>query len=225
MHNGSRPEVEDRLRDEFSNISHLTLAKNIGFSGGANALLNSIFNAESSKNGTAEWAFLITNDCELLVLTPPPAIGGFYAPLIYRRSTEKVDSIGGRFRPLTGRLRHRRSLTETRAESWQRRIFKEFFYVPGTAFCVHREAWRKLGGFDESLHTYWEDVDLSVRAQNLEVKLGTWPETVLKHGIGKTCHKDKFYTQHLFRRNRAIVSRRHTSAWLRPIQSLLRLTR
>jgi GT2 family glycosyltransferase len=219
LHNGSRPEVEVRLRKEFSNIQHATLPQNRGFSGGANALLNEIF-----KNASASWALLITNDCELLEINRAPSSCGLYAPTIFRRNTGRIDSVGGQFRPLTGHLRHLRQQTPTIAESVGRAFFGDYFYVPGTAFYIDRESWATLKGFDESLHTYWEDVDLSVRAQKLAITVGTWPSTILKHGVGKTCHKDPFYTNHLFRRNRQIVSEKHTPTWQRFLRPFFDLT-
>jgi GT2 family glycosyltransferase len=97
------------------------------------------------------------------------------------------------------------------------------YYVPGTAFLLDRESWQKLAhdgrAFDESLHTYWEDVDLSMRAHAEKVKVAPWPAVQLLHKVGKTCHRNPFYTRFLFQRNRRIVSRRYVAAWMRPLQA------
>jgi GT2 family glycosyltransferase len=212
LHNGSRQEVETTLRNEFSSIHHITLKDNRGFTGGANHLL-------SEASQLSKWVMFITNDCELLsVSNGLPTKPGIYAPLIYRRSTSKIDSIGATFTPLTGRLRHLRkrpSLTD--------RVSRRF-YIPGTAFLIDRDTWFELCDgdqklFDESLHTYWEDVDLSMRAHKRNIHMEPWPQIQLLHKIGKTCHKDPFYTRYLFQRNRRIVSRRYVSSWLRPLQA------
>lgn len=211
VHNGSRAEVESRLRREFTGIHHVTVHENHGFSQGANIALRECFARDT------DWVLFVTNDCELSAIGAMPPRPGLYAPLIFRRSRNKIDSIGGGFRPLTGRLRHEREVTSSRL-GWK-------FYVPGTAFLIHRDTWRSLWRapyeiYDESLHTYWEDVDLSMRAHALKLTMGVWPEFQFVHKVGKTCHKDPFYTRYLFQRNRAIVSRRYTSKWLRPVQRL-----
>jgi GT2 family glycosyltransferase len=219
LHNGSADKHEKRLRDEFHpesypNVTHLRLTANAGFSGGCNYLLRHIFSLSEY-----EWVLLVTNDCQLQSLTDAPATPGLFAPLIYRRSTDKVDSLGATFEPWTGRLRHRRNDNEP-IKTKAARFNPKIFYVPGTAFWIHRETWRSIGGFDESLHTYWEDVDLSVKAQRLGLTVSVHATTTLIHGVGKTCHKQPFYTQYLFRRNRKTISRRYSPRWLRPLQSL-----
>lgn len=42
---------------------------------------------------------------------------------------------------------------------------KRLGWVAGTAMWVRREAWEEIGGFDESIFMYGEDVDLCYRAQ------------------------------------------------------------
>ncbi len=220
LHNGSRAQNVDVLKANFSSIRHLELHENQGFSGGANFLINSIFSLSRH-----DWLLFVTNDCRLIEMSTAPQSPGLYAPLIYRRNTELIDSIGAVFKPLTGKLSHLRSLSQAQQALHLRakmtRTFRQkYFYIPGTAFWVHRSAWLALGGFDTSLHTYWEDVDLSIRAQNIGIQLGLAPQTQLRHGIGKTCHKDQFYTQHLFQRNRRIISRRYANFLERPLQRL-----
>jgi GT2 family glycosyltransferase len=82
-------------------------------------------------------------------------------------------------------------------------------YVPGTAFLIHREIFKHTGDLDESLHTYWEDVDYSQRVRLGGLKMDLNLNFELIHKVGKTCHKDPFYTNHLFKRNRDIVSQRY----------------
>ncbi len=207
-HNGSDPDSIRVLQREFPQIEHLVIAHNRGFSGGANATLRHVFQTHS-------WAFFITNDCDLLNTPAIPSQPGLFAPLIYRRSRNKIDSLGAVFYPLTGKLRHFREKNIKVSSNWRQR-----FYVPGTAFFIDRETFTALNGFDETLHTYWEDVDFSVRLQQKGLHIGLWPQTELTHKVGKTCHKHAFYTKILFQRNRKIVSRRYTPSWISPLQKL-----
>src|SRR5690606_5247165 len=119
----------------------------------------------------------LTNDCELM--KAPADMGslvpGLYAPKVYRRKIPVVDSIGGVFYPYLRRLEHIRTAERAVIElaaSKRRQFWYKYFYIPGTAFLAHKIAYEKVGGFDESLHTYWEDVDLSVRAIRAGVHLG-----------------------------------------------------
>lgn len=210
-HNGSRKENVQLLKSAFPNIEHFEIENNYGFSGGANRMLTFAFQK-------TDWIFFLTNDCILKTAPTPPSIPGLYAPLILRRKMTMVDSIGARFRPIDQNLMHFRDQSAAHKILSKKTpfLFQKFFgalygyfYVPGTAFYIDRETFSKSGGFDETLHTYWEDVDLSVRIQQLRLHIGIEPKTEVLHKVGKTCHKDPFYTRHLFQRNKKIVSSRY----------------
>jgi GT2 family glycosyltransferase len=190
IHNGSRPDVVEQLQTQLPQVNHHWLKDNRGYSGGVNFALDKVF-------AIAPWALLLTNDCEIQQLGSPPVEPGFYAPQILVRKTGRVDSLGGKVNLVRAHLSHLKARDH------------EMNYVPGTAFWLHRNVWQSAGPFDESLHTYWEDVDFSLRVQKHGGFLGLTEETQIRHGIGKTCHKDTFYTTYLYQRNRATVSRRH----------------
>jgi len=188
-HNGSDPRFVDELKTIFPQILHFVGSKNSGFSGGANRALESAFQKWS-------WVFFMTHDTELLKLDPnftaPP---GLYAPLIWDRQKSQWDSFGGAFEITRAHLRHLRSDSDglNRAEK---------FYVPGTAFLIHRTIFETLTGFNESLGTFWEDVDFSLRCGKKSLPLGgTRAFEVLYHG-GKIRHHDVHYSLYLYQKNR-----------------------
>ena len=219
-HNGSRKENVDLLINEFPNIKHLILESNRGYSGGVNASLSNAFRE-------SPWVFFVTNDCELLNAPTIPLNPGFFAPTLFRRKVDKIDSLGGLFTPLTGRLLHIRESSYAKKVTEKSPPFRfdinrfRFFYVPGTAFYLHSDVFNMTGPFDESLHTYWEDVDYSMRVRKLGLSIGIHLETQLIHKVGKTCHKDPFYTNILFKRNRKTISAKYTPYLLHPLQSVL----
>lgn len=213
IHNGSRAENIQALQNEFRNIRHFTININKGFTNGANESLKYAFQK-------SQWVFFLTNDCLLLNTPTAPDQSGLFAPLIYRRSEQKIDSLGAIFYPNKKKLVHIKN--KDIAQNWitkkslplrkTAKLVKSvtgYFYVPGTAFFIDKKTFEAVGGFDETLHTYWEDVDLSVRAQHAGLQLGIHTQTQIIHKIGKTCHKDPFYTNHLFQKNRKTISQRY----------------
>lgn len=202
VHNGSRPENVELLQKQFPQIQHFVMVENRGFSGGANAALFAAFRQ-------SPWCLFITNDCELLRLPDmtkthlfnKPA---FIAPRIHYRRFGRIDSIGGQVFTSTGHLRHLKTAEEFFS------IPKKEIYVPGTAFLMHKDIFKEVGEFDESLNTYWEDVEYSLRVSEKGLPIQFTTEVELINSVGKTCHKDTYYTSYLFHRNRARVCRKKT---------------
>jgi GT2 family glycosyltransferase len=63
---------------------------------------------------------------------------------------------------------------------------RPFQVVTGAAMLVRREAWDRLGGFDESFVNGWEDVDLCLRAGEAGYEVRCCHESVLYHLEGAT---------------------------------------
>jgi GT2 family glycosyltransferase len=163
IHNGSTQENQQTLMNLFPTIQHVVLEANRGFSGGMNAGL-----ARAFSNPQCKQVMALTNDTVLRTwpkifnMSPGVSLKDAFllAPLIERRSTGEVDSLGGYVDILTGTLSHfqtRGNTTTANANS------DSSFYVPGTAFLMSKAYWLKVGPFEESLGTYWEDVELSLR--------------------------------------------------------------
>lgn len=185
-HNGSLQKHVDRLKSEFPDIIHIDISQNKGFSGGANVAIATAIQK-------FETVLFLTNDTEAIEL-PPTAPKDFSSIKLLRRNSEEIDSVMGALNPRTGKLKHLKKLSDHNK--------RELTYIPGTAFWINQDAFEKLEGFDERFHTYWEDVDFSLRAHRQKISLGYCDKTVFRHKIGKTCHKDRFYTYELYQRNR-----------------------
>ena len=197
-HNGSDIACVQSLQEQFPAWQHLVIAENAGYSGGVNASLKAAFKHH-------QWCFFLTNDTLNLQFPKKlPDRQGFYAPCLYRRKKERMDSLGGRYYFLKKKLKHCYQQAE-----FEKNSRFSFPYIPGTAFCLHRDVYYQVGEFDESLHTYWEDVDFSIRCLQQKQRLELIPDWQLIHKVGKTCHKKKFYTQYLFQRNAKIIHKRY----------------
>lgn len=203
VHNGSEKKFIKQLQENFPQVEHLILPENKGFSGGANAGLKRAFEKHP-------WAFFITNDCQIGSIGNLPEKPAFIAPKIMIRNTPKIDSIGGIFCPEKAKLKHCR----TSEEFQKSKLLK---YIPGTAFLIHKEIFESVGGFDERLGTYWEDVDFSVRVGEKGFTLSVNEDWVIHHAMGKTCRNLSLYTIYYYNRNKKIISKKYTPIWKKPI--------
>jgi GT2 family glycosyltransferase len=185
-HNGSLQKHVHRLKAEFPDITHVEMPINKGFTGGANVAIKTAIEK-------FETVLFLTNDTEAIQL-PEAAPKDFSSIKLLRRNSEEIDSVMGALNPRTGKLKHLKNLNDQQVS--------DLTYIPGTAFWMTKKAFEQLQGFDERFHTYWEDVDFSLRAHKKNISLGYCDQTIFRHKIGKTCHKDRFYTYELFQRNR-----------------------
>lgn len=195
VHNGSLQKNVIALQENFPQIKHLEFSDNKGFSGGANRGINFAI-----QNGVENVLFL-SNDTKLTKwnFKTPPEKKFLIAPKVELRETGRTASLGGNVCLKKGKLNH---LEENEKPTGR-------FFVPGAAFIINKEAWVALEGFDENLGSYWEDVDLSLRAKKAGVVLNATQEVVVKHGVAKTTGGDPFYTLYSFHRNRRRVVLRH----------------
>jgi GT2 family glycosyltransferase len=58
--------------------------------------------------------------------------------------------------------------------------------VIGCLLALRRDAWERLGGFDESFFMYGEDVDLSLRARRLGLTPVFTPDALITHLVGRS---------------------------------------
>lgn len=84
---------------------------------------------------------------------------------------------------------------------------KETFWANGGSMVVRRDVWLKLGGMDESLLSpfYWEDIDLSYRAQKRGYKVLWEPKAKVVHEHESTMTKlNQKYRQRIQERNQLL---------------------
>jgi GT2 family glycosyltransferase len=65
----------------------------------------------------------------------------------------------------------------------------------GAYLMIRRDSFDKLNGFDEAFFMYLEDVDLSVRANNLGMKVIYCPHSIIKH-VGGASSDNKYKIRH-----------------------------
>jgi len=69
---------------------------------------------------------------------------------------------------------------------WESAVPVECAWVTGAAMFIRKDAFQKLGGFDEKFFMYFEDIDLCRRARHLGHKVLYFPEFIIKHFGGKS---------------------------------------
>lgn len=203
--NGSQAEIFRQVKETFPLCRHLRIEQNLGFSGGFNRALEWVFAAGLSS------ALFCTNDtvvepgaAEACAATANQTGAGMVAPLVtYLSNPQTIDSSGAFFNAENGTIHHYHEpgLPEI--------LNPKKDYIPGTAVWIHRDAFKELGGTDESFHMYWEDVDMCFRAHRKGILLARCRKARIKHGGGQTCRKKPLYTTFYFQRNRIRFCRRY----------------
>lgn len=214
VHNGSEKKHREVLINRFPQIQHFEIENNAGYANGVNQSLRFAFK-------DFDRILFFTNDTELVELPKElPRERGLFAPLIYFRKLEKIDSLGGFFYPNLAKLVHIKNEKDFSAyfanTTSKVSLRRKIPYVPGSAFLIDRDIFIRMKGMDESLHTYWEDVDFSVRCFLNGENVGVIKDWKLLHRVGKTCHQKPFYTTYLYQRNRRIVSFRYANFFYKP---------
>ncbi len=208
-HHGSTNAHVQYLINQFPNIHHFVINENKGYAFGANQTIEQafhVFNKSKTTNHTSNPSILfLTNDLVLTSIPSTPFIG-FSSILLYQKNEYKINSLMGLIDLKKGRLSHLKN--EQEINFFKNKLRQ--IYIPGTAFWMDLQSWSKLGGFDESFHTYWEDVDLSYRSHSLNIPLFFDENTKAIHFVGKTCHKNRFYTFFLYQRNRGRFMTKHS---------------
>ncbi len=179
--NGSSDETRTRLRSDWPEVRLECLERNRGFAVGCN---------RGVKAGSGEIVVLLNNDVEcrpdfLEELVAPlrdPDVGSV-AALMLQPGGERIDSLG-----LT---------TDVTLAG-----FPRLHGLPvgsacdpdpvlagpsGTAAAYRRLAWEQVGGLDETIFTYMEDVDLALRLRTAGWNAVTAPSAVGMH-LGSATH-------------------------------------
>jgi GT2 family glycosyltransferase len=216
IHNGGHKKIVDDLKREYPELLHIEIEENFGFTGGVNGGFDTVFHHAEFQ---CSWCLIISNDCDCMEIDEEKFQRlkekvGFLGIHQYARKMPYIDSHGGQFTPSLGALKHLKHSSEFFSKT-KGRLWKTYPYLPGASFLIHREVYLTLGPFDQSLHSYFEDVDYSLRYQRLNIlkdhweKMGIFPGISFVHRLGKTNRENPYYTTYLYWRNRRIVSLRY----------------
>lgn len=168
--NGSKMEIEPRLRAFQGRIKRLTCLRN-----DSNLSFAQANNAASAKC-EGDWLLFLNNDVCL-------SEGTINRLLAARDRRADAGIIGGKLLyPATGRVQHAGMVQMLwgyasnygvggRADDPRLNHEREIFAVTGALLCVERGLFERLGGFDEAFWYGYEDVDLCLNARDLGRKV------------------------------------------------------
>jgi GT2 family glycosyltransferase len=212
--NGSTDASLDLLNSKYPEVEVLALKKNIGFAGGVNAGI---------KKGVAEGAeyvALLNNDAvahkdwvrHLVKFLDENREAGIVTSKIVDQHNKHIDSTGdiytiwglpfprGRGEPISDRYDN---------DTW-------VFGASGGASIYRVKMLDKIGLFDSYFFAYYEDVDISFRAQLAGWKVAYEPKAVVYHQIGATSSKIKGFATYQTLKNLPMVVRKNVPLRLLP---------
>jgi N-acetylglucosaminyl-diphospho-decaprenol L-rhamnosyltransferase len=158
--NGSSDGTPGHVREAFPNVQLIELGANVGFSAACN---------RGVRTGTREIVVLLNNDVEcrpdfLERLVAPFGDNrlGSVAALLLRPGTELIDSFGLSVDPTLAGYPRLRGRPAVEAQTNRPALAGP----AGAAAAYRRSAWESVGGLDEGVFAYGEDVDLALRLRS-----------------------------------------------------------
>jgi len=180
--NGSRDGTLELLRER--GVRHIALAANVGFAAAMNRGV-----AETSAPlvlGLNADTVLVPGAIGTLAaaLAADPGLGGVQPRILQFAGDGPADPATARLYSAGMALTADGRALETRAgevQSTASTLGREIFGVCGAACLLRRELFAQLGGYDESYVSFYEDVDLNVRARIAGWRFAYVPEAVVWH--------------------------------------------
>jgi GT2 family glycosyltransferase len=210
--NGSVDSSLELLKISYPEVEVLALLKNRGFAGGVNVGIK-----KAIADG-AEFVALLNNDavadknwikCLMEAVNDRPKAGIITSKIIDSQknlldSSEEQYTIWGlpfsrgRDEPVSGKYDK---------DGW-------IFGASGGASLYRAEMLKEIGLFDEDFFAYYEDVDLSFRAQLGGWKVAYAPKAIVYHQIGVTSGKIKGFTTYQTLKNLPLLMWKNVPARL-----------
>ncbi len=192
IENGSKDKSLTILKKNYPDIEIIENSKNLGFAGGVNQGI------EKAIDLGAEYVALFNNDAVadknwltglVEVMQASPKVG-IVAPKLLSSDKKHLDSTGDQYTnwglPYP---RGRRELDDGQYSKPER-----VFAASGGASLYRVSMLKEIGLFDEDFFAYYEDVDISFRAQLAGWKVAYEPSSIVYHKIGATSSKIPGFT-------------------------------
>ena len=190
--NGSSDGSVDLVRNKYPQVELVALPKNKGFTGGVNAgikrfiELGSKYVALLNNDAVADKSWL-KNLVSFLEANPK---AGIATSKILDQKGRHLDSTGDLY-TIWG-LPYPRGRGEVNTKEYDSDTW--VFGASGAASIYRIKMLQEIGLFDEDFFAYYEDVDLSFRAQLAGWKIAYVPKALVYHQIGATSRRMQGFT-------------------------------
>lgn len=210
--NGSSDGSRELVQRRFPSAILVELAENRGFAGGSNA------GAEQARGAAIA---VVNNDIEaeaswleelVSCLDRHPRAASLASKILRRDDPRVLDGAGDE---MTRSLKaYRRGQGERDRGQYEHE--EQVFSASGTACLWRAEVFRRLGGFDEGFHAYYEDVDLGFRARRAGWECWYAPRAVVYHVGGGTSggRWSEFESFYSVRNRWATIAKNAPTGWL-----------
>jgi len=202
--NGSVKDEGTILKEKYPEIHLIKNHQNVGFCGG-----NNIGAKYALKHG-AKYLLFLNNDTivnpefleKLIEFGEKNPKVGILGPLIYYwQEPDEIYSCGGYFNIWFCFARDYHFIPKFNK--------KNIGFISGCAFLIKREVIKKIGLWDESFFTYWDEVDFCQRAKRAGIEIACVPEAVIYHKVARTnIYLSKRYIYYMTRNN-LLLAKKH----------------
>lgn len=197
--NGSVDDSVLFIKSRYQSVELIEHSKNLGFAGGVNVGIR-----RATELG-AEYVALFNNDAvadskwleNLIAAIDDKENVGITTGKLLDDSKQKLDSTGDWY--TTWGLPYPRGRGEVATNKYDNQT--EVFAASGGASLYRIKMLNEIGIFDEDFFAYYEDVDISFRAQLAGWKIHYVPKAIAYHQIGATSSKLKGFTTHQTMKN------------------------
>ncbi|OGI15600.1 MAG: hypothetical protein A2Z52_01225 [Candidatus Moranbacteria bacterium RBG_19FT_COMBO_42_6] len=168
---------------EFPEIQVINLRQNVGFGKAINI---------GAKTAQGEWLMFLNPDTQLL--TNQSQMFSFFearekaaiiSPKLIENSGKAQKWSAGTDPRLLDLIRNNIGLAKSR-KKWKSRKTRKVDWVSGAAMLVKKNLFDQIGGFDENIFMYYEDIDLCKRAREAGKEVFYFPHDRVLHFGGKS---------------------------------------
>lgn len=192
-----------KLLEKYSDIEIILHDRNLGFAGGVNAGFRRAIDDDTQYVATLNNDAIADKDWlkQLVAVLDKHSVVGIVTSKILNTDGSRIDSTGD-YLTVWG-LPYARGRGETDLDKYDQQT--EVFGASGGASLYRVSMLQKIGLFDEDFFAYYEDVDLSFRAQLAGWKVRYQPSSVVYHQIGATSSKLKGFTTYQTMKNQPLL--------------------
>jgi GT2 family glycosyltransferase len=202
------------LKQNYPDVTIIEHQKNLGFAGGVNSGIRHAIESD------ADYVALLNNDAvadkdwlkNLLEVMEADTSVGIVACKLLTADGGHIDSTGEGY-SVWG-LPFPRGRCEAVSDKYDDQL--DIFAASGGASLYRTEMLKQIGLFDEDFFAYYEDVDISFRAQLAGWKVRYAPKAIAYHQIGATSGKIKGFTTYQTLKNLPLIVRRDVPLRLLP---------